>query len=124
MHFLGLPARLSAPPSSQHSPGERCYNGHVGQFYMKHLSPSRPVAVKSPFMPSPTSGALSSLLVSGSEGRKALGETKDCSQAIESEGEGTYSCGSSCISSLFFSSKCLQSQGPRVGQVVGGLRGK
>lgn len=37
MHFLCLPARLTAPLSSQHSLGGRRYNGHVGQFYMKHL---------------------------------------------------------------------------------------
>lgn len=43
----------------------------------------RLVAVKSPIMPNPTSGALSSLLGSGSEGRKALGETK----ALEGEGD-------------------------------------
>lgn len=50
---------------------------------------SRPVAVKSPFMPNPTSGAPSPLPGSGTEGWKALGEAEDCSS------------GRSCISSVF-----------------------
>lgn len=104
--LFGPPCQAISSPEFPALTRGRCYNAHVGQFYMKHIFfLGRLVAVKAPIASNPSSAARSSPLGSGSESRKALGVGGWGVEAgligKNPKGRWAYSCGSSCTSSFF-----------------------